>query len=39
VDSSGSGQGPVAGCRECGDETSGSGNMELVRIGDSKTTL
>jgi hypothetical protein len=30
VDSSGSGLGPVAGCRECGDELPGSGAKELV---------
>jgi hypothetical protein len=30
VDSPGSGQGPVAGCCECGDEPSGSGATELV---------
>jgi hypothetical protein len=30
LDSTGSGQGPVAGCCECGDEPSGSGAMELV---------
>jgi hypothetical protein len=30
VDSTGSGQGPVAGCCECGDETSGSCATELV---------
>jgi hypothetical protein len=29
VDSTGSGQGPVAGCCECGDEPSGSGATEL----------
>jgi hypothetical protein len=29
-DSTGSGQGPVAGCCECGDEPSGSCAMELV---------
>jgi hypothetical protein len=32
VDSPGSGQGPMAGCCECGDEPSGSGATELVRI-------
>jgi hypothetical protein len=31
VDSAGSGQGPVAGCCECGDEPSGSGATELVQ--------
>jgi hypothetical protein len=31
LDSTGSGQGPVAGCCECGDEPSGSCAMELVR--------
>jgi hypothetical protein len=30
LDSTGSGQGPVAGCCECGDETSGSCATELV---------
>jgi hypothetical protein len=30
VDSTGSGQGPVAGCCECGDERAGSGATELV---------
>jgi hypothetical protein len=30
VDSIGSGQGPVTGCCECGDEHSGSGPTELV---------
>jgi hypothetical protein len=30
LDSTGSGQGPVAGCRECGDEPSGSCATELV---------
>jgi hypothetical protein len=30
VDSPGSGQGPLAGCCECGDEPSGSGAIELV---------
>jgi hypothetical protein len=30
VDSTGSGQGPVAGCCECGDEPSGSGATKLV---------
>jgi hypothetical protein len=30
VDSPGSGQGPLAGCCECGDETPGSGATELV---------
>jgi hypothetical protein len=30
LDSTGSGQGPVAGCGECGDEPSGSCAMELV---------
>jgi hypothetical protein len=32
LDSTGSGQGPVAGCCECGDEPSGSCAMELVNI-------
>jgi hypothetical protein len=31
-DSTGSGQGPVAGCCECGDEPSGSCATELVRF-------
>jgi hypothetical protein len=31
LDSTGSGQGPVAGCCECGDEPSGSCATELVR--------
>jgi hypothetical protein len=30
LDSTGSGQGPVAGCCECGDEPSGSCAKELV---------
>jgi hypothetical protein len=30
LDSTGSGQGPVAGCCECGDEPSGSFATELV---------
>jgi hypothetical protein len=30
LDSTGSGQGPVAGCCECGDEPSGSCTTELV---------
>jgi hypothetical protein len=30
LDSTGSGQGPVAGCCECGDESSGSCTTELV---------
>jgi hypothetical protein len=30
LDSTGSGQGPVAGCCECGDEPSGSCAIELV---------
>jgi hypothetical protein len=30
LDSTGSGQGPVAGCGECGDEHSGSCATELV---------
>jgi hypothetical protein len=30
LDSTGSGQGPVAGCCECGDERSGSCSTELV---------
>jgi hypothetical protein len=30
LDSTGSGQGPVAGCCECGDEPSGSCTAELV---------
>jgi hypothetical protein len=32
LDSTGSGQGPVAGCCECGDEPSGSCDTELVII-------
>jgi hypothetical protein len=32
LDSTGSGQGPVAGCCECGDEPSGSCATELVRF-------
>jgi hypothetical protein len=40
LDSTGSGQGQVAGCCECGDESSGSCATELVRrvvcMGDSK---
>jgi hypothetical protein len=32
LDSTGSGQGPVAGCYECGDEPSGSCATELVSI-------
>jgi hypothetical protein len=31
LDSTGSGQGPVAGCCECDDEPSGSCSTELVR--------
>jgi hypothetical protein len=31
LDSTGSGQGPVEGCCECGDESSGSCATELVR--------
>jgi hypothetical protein len=34
LDSTGSGQGPVVGCCECGDEASGSCAMELVSYGD-----
>jgi hypothetical protein len=30
LDSTGSGQGPVAGCCQCGDESSGSCAKELV---------
>jgi hypothetical protein len=30
-----SGQGPVAGCCECGDEPSGSGAMQLVSLAHS----
>jgi hypothetical protein len=33
LDSTGSGQGPVAGCCECGDEPSGSCATELVTVG------
>jgi hypothetical protein len=36
VDSSGSGEGPLAGCCECGDETSASGATELVGSQDTK---
>jgi hypothetical protein len=32
LDSTGSGQGPVAGCCECGDEPSGSCATELVGV-------
>jgi hypothetical protein len=32
LDSTGSGQGPVAGCCQCGDERSGSCATELVQI-------
>jgi hypothetical protein len=32
LDSTGSGQGPVAGCGECGDESSGSCATELVSL-------
>jgi hypothetical protein len=32
VDSPGSGQGPLVGCCECGDEPSGSGATELVSL-------
>jgi hypothetical protein len=32
LDLTGSGQGPVAGCGECGDEPSGSCATELVRV-------
>jgi hypothetical protein len=31
LDTTGSGQGPVAGCYECGDEPSGSCATELVK--------
>jgi hypothetical protein len=31
LDSTGSGQGPVAGCCDCGDEPPGSCSTELVR--------
>jgi hypothetical protein len=34
LDSTGSGQGPVAGCGECGDEPSGSCSTELVHLKD-----
>jgi hypothetical protein len=34
LDSTGSGQGPVVGCCECGDEPSGSCATELVRVND-----
>jgi hypothetical protein len=33
MDSTGSGQGPVAGCFECDDEPSGSSTTESVIIG------
>jgi hypothetical protein len=32
LDCTGSGQGPVAGCCECGDEPSGSSATELVEL-------
>jgi hypothetical protein len=32
LDSTGSGQGPVAGCCECGDEPSGYCSTELVNL-------
>jgi hypothetical protein len=32
LDSTGSGQGPVAGCCECGDEPSGSCTTELLSL-------
>jgi hypothetical protein len=32
LDSTSSGQGPVAGCCDCGDEPSGSCTTELVRL-------
>jgi hypothetical protein len=35
LDSTGSGQGPVAGCYECGDEPEGSCATELVSYGDT----
>jgi hypothetical protein len=38
LDSTGSGQGPVAGCCECGDEPSGSCATELVIISICKTS-
>jgi hypothetical protein len=38
LDSTGSGQGPVAGCCECGDEPSGSCGTELVSYGNKKGT-
>jgi hypothetical protein len=37
-DSVGSGQGPVAGCCECGDEPSGSGATELAAFIAGKRT-
>jgi hypothetical protein len=38
LDSTGSGQGPVAGCFVCGDEPSGSCATELVSYGTSSCT-
>jgi hypothetical protein len=38
VDSTGSGQGPVGGCCECGDEPSGSCATELVSYGTTYST-
>jgi hypothetical protein len=38
LDSTGSGQGPVAGCCECGDEPSGSCATELVSYCNSPLT-
>jgi hypothetical protein len=37
LDSTGSGQGPVAGCCECGDEPSGSCPTELVSYTENQT--
>jgi hypothetical protein len=39
LDSTGSGQGPVAGCCECGDEPSGSCPTELVASIGVRTSL
>jgi hypothetical protein len=39
LDSTGSGQGPVAGCCECGDEPSGSCATELVSLMTSPSYL
>jgi hypothetical protein len=37
LDSTGSGQGPVAGCCECGDESSGSCATEIVSYNNNRS--